>query len=211
MTRRWLRRLGVVVIVLVAMGVGRLISDHIPLDHVDAASFVHRGDVGERVRLRFADVTVTDVRAARALTTHTTAAAPAGVFLVLAVTAVGRGSDQNYVGLDLVDPAGIHYVPTVRGGCATAIKGRAGVPSYALICYDVPRQALEGAHLQFSLAPYDNDGAFQRRDDVADIDLGIHAAEAARMWRTNDSYKASMTELTPPDLTPSPAPKAVSR
>ena len=210
MSRRWLRCLGVVVVVLVAMGLGRLITDHIPLNVVASAAFVHSGKVGEPIRLRYADVTVTDVRAARALTTTSAAAAPAGVFLVLAVKAVGRGSDQIYHGFDVVDATGVHYVPTVRGGCATNVEGRAGVPSYALICYDVPRRALAGAHLQFALGAYDNGGAAQRRDDVADVDLGIGAEEAARMWRTNDAYKATMTELTPPDLTPSEAPKAAA-
>ncbi len=198
--------LGAAAAVLAAMWLGQLIVDHIPVDTAASDPFPRGGHLGDPVRLRYADVTVTDVLAGRGLTTTTSAAAPAGIFLVLPLTVVARGSDRTFLGFDLVDRRGVHYEPTLRGGCGTTISAPAGVPMYAMICYDIPRQALRGAHLQFALGAYNGDGAAQRRDDLADIDLGISAAEADTLWASQVAYRGQFPALTPLNLSPGKVP-----
>jgi hypothetical protein len=198
--------LGAVAAVIVAMWLGQLIVEHIPVDTAASDPFPRSGHLGDPVRLRYADVTVTDVLAGRGLTTTTSAAAPSGIFLVLPLTVVARGSDRTFLGFDVVGADGTHYQPTLRGGCGTTIDAPAGVPMHAMLCYDVPRRALPGAHLQFALGAYDVDGAAQRRDDLADIDLGISKAVADTLWATRVAYRGQFPALTPLNLSPEKVP-----
>jgi hypothetical protein len=73
-----------------------------------------------------------------------------------------------------------------------------GIRMYAMACFDVPRSALAGSRFRFSLGDYGVNGSGQRRDDLADIDLGISDADVARWWRQDVTYQANNGTATRP-------------
>jgi hypothetical protein len=61
------------------------------------------------------------------------------------------------------------------------------------VLVEVPKDAVEGARLRVALDPLD-----QRRDDMADIDLGLTAAEAEEWAARKDRVEVPGPADTPP-------------
>lgn len=197
--RRWI---AVAAVVIVAMAVGRVITDTVPVNQLAAAPFVRSGEVGRPVLLRYADVEVTGVRAGP----HLYGAEPvsaAGQFLLVDLRIVARKAPTQLFGLALIDRAGRRYAPMSRGAtCPVNITAPAGVPWYAVLCFDVPPGALRGMVAEVSKGAHDVDGTNQSRDDLARIDLGIDAPLARKMAASKVAWRGQFPGFDPMDATP---------
>lgn len=192
------RTVGVVAVVIAAMAVGRLLTDHLPDEERVAEPFVRHGSVGETVSLRYGDVQVTGVRVARVLD-GADAVVAAGRFLIVDLAYRAKGEPRRFLGLELLDGQGRRFSATTRGStCPQNLAGLTGVRMYAMACFDVPRTALDGARFRFSLGDYGVNGSGQRRDDLAEIDLGISNSEATRLWAQSRTFAASNAATTRP-------------
>lgn len=192
------RTAGVALLVVAAMAIGRLLTDHFPGDEKVADPFVRHGEVGESVNLRYGDVRVTGVRVARMLD-GADAAVPAGRFLIVDLAYRATGEPRRFLGLEVRDAHGRRFDPTTRGSsCPQNLAGLTGIRMYAMACFDIPRSALAGARFRFSLGGYGVNGSGQRRDDLAEIDLGISTAEATKLWAQDLIYRASNADSTEP-------------
>ena len=192
------RTLSVVAVVITAMAIGRVLTDHFPDEEQVAEPFVRHGSLGETVHLRYGDVRVDGVRVGTRLE-GADAVVAAGRFLIVDLTYRASGEPRRFLGLELRDAQGRRFSPTDRGAtCPTNLEGMTGIRMYAMACFDVPRSALTGARFRFSLGDYGVNGSGQRRDDLAEIDLGISDADTARWWRQDRTYKADNSTATRP-------------
>lgn len=192
------RTLGVVAVVIAAMAIGRVLTDHFPDEEKLAEPFVRHGIVGETVPLRYGDVRVTGVRVATRLE-GADAVVAAGRFLIIDLAYRAKGEPRRFLGLGVVDSHGRRYVATTRGStCSQNLEGPTGIRMYAMSCFDVPRSALAGAKFRFSLGDYGVNGSGQRRDDLAEIDLKISPSDADRLWRQDLTYRADNRNATGP-------------
>ncbi|MBL0886845.1 hypothetical protein [Myceligenerans indicum] len=155
-----------------AIGAATWFVTQVPQDTAVDAPFEIGGAVGETVHLGYADLVVTDVRVAEQIAGDGVAQA-GGVFVV--VDAVWQASDRTIAvgGAELVDSRERVHAATDRSGCATATTA---VPAYRQrisYCFDVPPDALDGAQLRLGRGGDGEEGAFQRRDAVAVVGLGL--------------------------------------
>ena len=165
-------------LVIAAMGLGRLINDHIPLDDVADQPFVHPGAVDQTVAPRPGrghrhrrprdpdDHGQPRLRLGRALARRRHRAARDA-----AAHDDGRLLPRRRAGppLDRLHPR--------AASAPTSANLSTGVRHYASFCFDVPKKALEGARLMATRGAWDSHESEFRRDDLADIDLGIAASE----------------------------------
>lgn len=190
---------GVVAMLIAALSVGQVVVGEV--DEIDVLSpaqpFVARGTVGEPIELRYAEVTATRVRATDRM--HT----PSGgeetstaVFLVVDLEVVARHRSSVFNGLRVVGGDGRTYLATSRTGCADAgVTASTGVPTYWMACVELPESALEGAALQVARGGEINTG--DRRDHLAEIDLGIDAALAERLARASAPIQVEQPGFQP--------------
>lgn len=108
------RTVGVVAVVIAAMAVGRLLTDHLLDEERVAEPFVRHGSVGETVSLRYGDVQVTGVRVARVLD-GADAVVAAGRFLIVDLAYRAKGEPRRFLGLELLDGQGRRFSATTRG------------------------------------------------------------------------------------------------
>ncbi len=171
--RARVRTLGAGAAVLAALAVGHVVTSAFPVDERVAAPFLRPAAVGESVDLRYARLTVGEPTGSTVLDPDVgTLLATPGVWLVVPLTFEARGEPRTLGFAELVGGDGTTY--TVWGGRSSLLTGRAqpGVPRYATVRVEAPPEALPGAHLRIGLSAFD-----QRRDDVADVDLGITQAD----------------------------------
>ncbi|MBE1878667.1 hypothetical protein [Myceligenerans pegani] len=159
----------------IAIGAATWFVTQVPQDTSVDRPFEIEGAVGETVRLDYADLAVTDVRVAQRIDGEGGAQA-GGVFVV--VDAVWEAADRTLSigGAELVDAQERTHAATSRSGCATATTA---VPAYGqriTYCFDVVPDALDGAQVRLGRGGDGEDGAFQRRDAVAVVDLGLDRA-----------------------------------
>lgn len=174
--RPWAHRVGVVALVLVALATGRAITHSFPVEGRIEAPFVRGSTVGEPVRLRYADVEVGAPAGARELVAGGSTLSSPGVWLVVPVRITARGEPRTLGYAAVRGSDGTLYVAGGfgRGGFAPG-TAQPGVPREADVAIELPADAVAGAHLVLALDPYDH-----RRDDLADIDLGLTQADAER-------------------------------
>lgn len=201
--RRWA---GLAVVVVAAMALGRVITDHVTVEGSADRPFVHTGSLGSPVHLEYADVTATGVRAAPAFT-GTSPVKAGGRFLVVDLKVVARSEPTSLQGLYLLDGEGRRYAPTDRGtGCAKGTQAPTGLPWYLMVCFDVPERALEGARIVVARGGYGVNGSGQRRDDQARISLGIDGGDADRLWSAGGAFEPDFPGLAPLDTSRKAAP-----
>jgi len=195
------RAIGVVAVVIVAMALGRLLTDHVSDESLNRP-FVRHGKVGQTVALRYADVKVAGVRVATRIDGSDLAVA-AGRFLIVDLVTRAQGEPRSYLGIELWDHQGRRYAPSSRGSaCSAVFRGLTGVPMYGMACFDIPKSALAGSRFRFSLGGYGVNGSGERRDDLAEVDLGISAAEARRLWAQDVTYRSYLASTKPGDRKP---------
>lgn len=197
--RKWV---ALAAVVIAAMAIGRVITDTVPVNQIDTQPFLRTGEVGRSVALRYADVEVTGVRAGPHLYGAEPVAA-AGQFLLVDLRIVARKASTRLLGFGLIDRAGRRYLPMDRGAtCPTNTTAPAGVPWYAVFCFDVPKKALKGMVFEMAKGAYDVDGTSQSRDDVARINLGIGTARARQLAASRMAWKGQFPGLDPLDTAP---------
>ncbi len=192
------RSIGTAAFVIAAMALGRLITDHVPLDEAVDKPFVHTGTVGKGVALEYADVTVTGVHVTPTIMGNPASAA-GGRWLVVDTELVARNEPLTMMGFFLVDGQDRRYVASDRGSeCATTARLATGVRSYVSICFDIPERSLDGARLFATRGQWDTHESEFRRDDLADIDLGITASEVDALWAQKDAVNVKAASVMPP-------------
>ena len=184
-------------LVIAAMAIGQVLTNHGNDDDALDIPFVRTGTVGETVHLRYGDVRGTGVRIAQRLEGSDVVIA-AGRFVVVDFRVVALGEPRTFAGLELRDSHGRRYAETSRvTGCAPSVTGSTAVPLYAMACFDVPKSALAGATFRLSRGDYGTRGSGQRRDDLADIDLGIRPSDVDRLWNRDLGYETFSSSTQP--------------
>lgn len=193
------RSIATAAFVIAAMGLGRLITDHVPLDEVADRPFVHTGVVDKAVALEYADVTVTGVHVTPTITGNPAAAA-GGRWLVVDTTITAKRKPTSMAGFFLVDGQERRFVTSTRGSeCAASVNLPTGVPTYASFCFDIPRHALEGARLMATRGAWSTHESEFRRDDLADIDLGIAGSDVNGLWAGTGAVNVKASGPVPPE------------
>lgn len=196
--RRWA---GLAAVVLAAMALGRVITDHVSVDGAADKPFVRTGTASAVVHLEYADVSVLGVRAAPAIGGSSPVAA-GGRFLLVDLEVVAQRDATSLLGIYLRDRDGHRYVFTDRGsGCANSTQAPTGLPWYLTVCFDVPKRALAGSSIVVARGDYGVNGSGQRRDDQARISLGVDAAKADRLWAASGSFEPEFPGPDPLDTT----------
>jgi hypothetical protein len=174
----WSARVGMAVAVLAALAIGQTIDKALPVQHVDDRPFVHRAEVGQRVSLDYADVTVRGVHATPKLDTPQGDVGTPGRWLIVDMTLVARGRPLSAPGFALEDGRGRTFDVDPRSGYSWE-AAPTGVPWRVHVPFEVPADALPDAQLVITRNTHDS-----RRDDAAHIDLGISADDAAALWKS---------------------------
>jgi hypothetical protein len=174
-------------LVVGAVTAGCALVTYVPQDVGVDAPFVVEGDVGQPLDLTYAELTVTDVRVADVLTSPAEAAAAAGTFLVVDATWRATQGETTFSGAEITDEQGRRFWPSTRGGCSTSASAQPGYAWRTTYCFDVPRDALEGATVRLARGDQTEEHAGQRRDAVAVIDLGITRSRADQLWEATET------------------------
>ncbi|MDT0212884.1 hypothetical protein Q9R29_03200 [Rothia sp. ARF10] len=192
------RSIALAAFVLAAMGLGRLITDHVPTGDVADEPFTHTGVVGEKVVLDYADVTVTGVHVTPTIMGNPASAA-GGRFLVVDTELVATRAPVFMAGFFLVDGRDHRWISSTRGSeCVTNAKLSTGVRHYASFCFDVPKRALSGARLVATRGTWTSHESELRRDDLADVDLAIKASDVDALWAGTDPVNVKESGPVPP-------------
>lgn len=189
-------------LVIAAMGLGRVITDHVPLDESADQPFVHTADAGDTVSLEYADVTVTGFHVTPTIIGDP-AAASGGRWLVVDTELVATREPTRMLGFFLLDGQDRRYASSSRGSeCAINAGLDTGVRWYGSFCFDVPKAALDGTRLVVTRGDYSVNGSGFRRDDVAEIDLGLRPGDTDGLWSQRTPVDVKERGVTPPGQAP---------
>lgn len=173
-------------IVVLALWLGSLVTSALPdPDDVYDQPFVTKASVNQEVEIRTAKLNVTGVRSGpefqyatfvdgQAVNGTSTIAATTAIWLVIDITYEPTGQTSSLQGLRVKAADGRLF-----GADSVTIPCGPTQPGMALNCaipFEVPKDALAGAHLLVPAA-----GLVDAADSLADIDLGIDAAEATTL------------------------------
>lgn len=191
------RVLGAGAAVLAALAVGHLVVTAFPVDARLQDPFLRTTTVGEPVDLRYARLTVGEPVGSTVLDPDDgTLLATPGVWLVVPLTIEVTGKPRSLGFAEVRGGDGRTYAVTL-GDRSTFLPGSAqpGVPRYATVTVELPPDAVPGAHLRVGL-----DFEDQRRDDMADVDLGLTQADADA-WAADETpvVAYSPTDQPPED------------
>ncbi|MBO0921718.1 hypothetical protein J1G42_12875 [Cellulomonas sp. zg-ZUI222] len=190
------RALGAGAAVLAALAVGHVVVTAFPVDERVQAPFVRTAAVGETVELRYARVTAGEPTGAVVLDPDDgTLLATPGVWLTVPVTIDALGQPRALGFAELRGGDGRTYT-VFTSGRSSFLPGTAqpGIARYATLRVEVAPEAVAGAHLRLGLEQKD-----QRRDDVADIDLGLTPADADAWAAAEDPVLAGPPSDAPPE------------
>ena len=164
-------------IAVVGIGVATWFVTLVPRDTVVEEPFELEAGVGQTLELDYGSLTVTDVRLAEAIS-GTEGALAGGVFVV--VDTVWQATDRHTLvgGAELVDTDGRSHYATTRGGCSQSASIYPAFAQRITYCFDVDPEALPGVELRLGRGGQGSDGAFQRRDAIAVVDLALKDATA---------------------------------
>lgn len=176
------RRLGAGVLVVVALAIGRVVTDRLPSTDIADRPFEVHASVGETVPLRVADLTVTEVEGSPTLITASDGYRTPGLWVAAKLTVVPRqeSGTVTYAALRATDGRLWETAGRTRMLCAS---GLAGLPTHCAAYIDAPAEALPGAVL---LVARGAGGGDLRMDDMAVIDLGI-TKEKVEQWQKRTS------------------------
>lgn len=190
------RTAGAGTLVLAALVVGHLVTEAFPVSDGIEAPYVRHGEVGETVSLRYADVTASAPVGSTVLDPQDgTLLATPGVWLTVPLEVVAVGEPRRLSHAVVVGGDGRTYA-TASSGRSTFSTGamQTGVPRWTTLRVELPVDAVPGARLQVALSLWD-----QRADDLAEIDLGLTAADADA-WALDDTpVVAGWYTDTPPE------------
>lgn len=182
--------------VLAALAVGHVVVTAFPVDDRVQAPFLRTTTVGEPVDLRYARLTVGRPTGSTVLDGDDgTLLATPGVWLTVPLTIEALGKPRALGFAELHGGDGRTYT-VFTSGRSSFLPGttQPGVPRYATLRVEVPPQAVPGARLRVGLDLDD-----QRRDDVADVDLGLTQADAAAWAADSTPVVAHAPSDDPPE------------
>ncbi|MBO3095746.1 hypothetical protein [Cellulomonas dongxiuzhuiae] len=188
--------LGAGAAVLAALAVGHVVVTAFPVDERVQAPFVRTATVGEPVELRYARLTAGRPTGSTVLDGDDgTLLATPGVWLTVPLTIEALGQPRALGFAELRGGDGRTYTVFTSGRSAF-LPGttQPGVPRYATLRVEVPPQAVPGARLRVGLELKD-----QRRDDVAEIDLGLTQADAEAWAAESTPVVAHAPSDAPPE------------
>ena len=189
-------------LVIAAMGLGRLLNDHVPLGDSADRPFVSTGQVGRPVTLEYAEVTVTGVHVTPTVMGNP-ASASGGRWLVVDTELLALTRPTPMSGFFLVDAEDHRWIASTRGSeCASSASLATGVRHYASFCFDVPRRALDGARLVATRGAWTSHESEFRRDAVAEVDLGIAASDVPGLWGRQAPLDVKESGPVPPEEAP---------
>lgn len=171
------------ILVIAALFIGSFIAERMPQPDriVGEQPFYHAVEVGEQATLRTAEVTVTGVQTAKRVERFGQVAESAGVWLVVDVEWDPRDAPSTLQGSTVMvrasDGRRFGDLQVVFTSCGPT---QPGIPVACQIAIEIAPDALEGAR---SLIPAE--GSVGSNDDVALVDLGIDADEAAALSETD--------------------------
>lgn len=174
-------------LVIGAVTAGCALVTYLPQDTGVDAPFIVEGEVGETLDLTYAELTVTDVRVADTLTSFSETAAAGGTFVVVDATWRATQGETTFSGAEITDRQGRRFWPSQRGGCSVSATAQPGYAWRTTYCFDVPRDALQGATVRLARGDQAEEYAGQRRDAVAVVDLGITAGEVDELWAAEET------------------------
>jgi hypothetical protein len=199
-----------VVAVVAALAVGQVITSHVDVVGADYSPFVRTGDVGDVVRLSYADVKLTEVRPARYLAPPVSTELvrmAGGVFVVVLVEVTATRNPTMISQAWLTDDEQRIYRSSAKSECTPNPTASTGVTTYTMFCFDVPTDVLAGLH--FRVARGELDTGQIGRDDLADIDLAISAKDEVDWADTDVVYGVEQSGVEPfklQEITLEPAP-----
>jgi hypothetical protein len=185
----------------VAMVLGHLVTTSVGADREDP--FVRTGSVGDEVGLDYADVTVTEVAPAKRLLgalSTSRAVQASDVFVVALVAFTPTTEPSRLFTLALVDEQDRVYRVSGKAGCTETVRSPTAVTTYAMLCFDVPSDRLAGMRLRLARGGIGNNTS--RRDDVAEIDLGIAPGDVDDWAGTDADYRVLSSSVDPLTLEP---------
>lgn len=193
----------IVVLFVLALALGRVVSDQLSESQASSAAFPVRSAVSDgTVHLDYADIDVVDVRATNALAQRDEIETTTATFLVVDLELIAPERALLISGLRLRAADGTEYLPSSsnRTGCGSSASLATGVRAYWMACIEVPDDQLTGATLLVSRGDPDSD--LDRRDQTAEIDLEIDAARAADLSSRDAVLPASLPDDYPYDTEP---------
>ena len=191
--RRVVRRAGAGVLILAALAAGRVVTSAYESDDSLSDPYLVAGSLGRPVSLRYADVTATAVEGST-LVSPNSGMKTSGVWLVVQLKIVTKGEPQEVRFAAIEDRRGRTFLANGTRSQFSPGVSQPGVPRYATALVEVPRDAVEGARLRVALNSLD-----PRRDDMADIDLGLTAVEARQWAERTDRLQVPEPADTPSD------------
>jgi hypothetical protein len=198
------RRAGAAALVLAALAAGRAVTSAFPADDSISSPFLRSGTLGQPVSLRYADLTATAVQGSTCVASGvggTAGMRTPGVFVVVPVVIVTKGEPATVGYAALQDRRGRTFLASGSRSSFRPGPGQPGVPRYANVVIEVPPDAVAGSRLRIAL-----DGLDQRRDDMADIDLGLTGADAAEWTRSRSAISIPEASDLPPAAAPAGGP-----
>lgn len=165
------------------------------------APFVRTGAVDEIVELSYAEVRVNDVRPAHRLlgplsVSRSTQAS--GVYVVASVELTATREPTYFFTTQLLDAQDRLYLPSKKSECDAPVDSTTEVPTYAMLCFEVPTDRLAGLRLQVGRGSALNDST--RHDDLAEVDLGISEADEEDWATTDVAYRVVSASIEPFEL-----------
>jgi hypothetical protein len=176
------RKIALVALVIVALAVGRFVSQ-LGSDKTGLSKlFLRDGSVGKPVALRYADITATEVEGSACMITPSSSnpyRSP-GIFVVVPLKIVVRGKTASLQYAAIEDSNGRTYGTSTNGrGLFEPGSAQVGVPRYATVAIEMPKDAVPGARLQIGL-----NSLYLDQDDLTDIDLGV-TRDQVDQWAKN--------------------------
>ena len=164
-------------VTIAALAIGVAVTSRLPsADSIAAWPFVHQVAIGETVSLRTGQLTVDGVDATTAVTQSGKTVKTSAHWLLVMMRFTAAREPSALAGMTLKTADGRTYSAT-RPLQSTCGAGQPGITIRCTIPFEVPADALAGAHLLVPAALLGQGAG----DDLADVDLGISTTRAAQL------------------------------
>ncbi len=164
-------------VVIAALAAGSALISRVPgPQEVALAPFLHAGTVGAPIHLRTGEIVVDGVQASTQVRQGAITASTTGHWLVVTLRYTAADTPASLAGMTVQSRDGRTYslARPFQSACGV---GQPGVTIACSMPFELAPDALEGAHLRVPAALLGGGEG----DDIADVDLGIDAATAARL------------------------------
>lgn len=180
MSRRTLRTKALTgVVALAVVGIGQLLTSHLPDELTELRPFEAAGHIDESVDVRTGSVRVQTVNGGTSLRSPIAAMRTSNLWVVIAYTFTPSRSTTGLFSIEMVAANGMRWSGTASRNqnlCTTSVPG---LPIQCQAAIEVPADYIIGAHLE--LAPTAD---LTQYDAVAVIDLEI-TPDVVADWKAN--------------------------